>query len=171
MPYKWPADTDFALGNSTSSTVTCPACGRMMHICDHRYRRIHTLEGPVQLVCKLNHCPDPDCPGHAKTKSPEHRSHDRPTALGDRLGRLLLDWASPVRSTLAIPHPIRAPRRLRDQALRRCHRQVHPSLPGDARRTSARSPRPCVANTNRSMRSCSRSTGCNPRRDTRPSTS
>ena len=43
----------------------------MMHICDHRYRRFHTLEGPVQLVCKLNHCPDRHCPGHAKTKSPE----------------------------------------------------------------------------------------------------
>jgi hypothetical protein len=43
----------------------------MMHICDHRYRRVHTLDGPVQLICKLNHCPDPTCPGHAKTKSPE----------------------------------------------------------------------------------------------------
>jgi hypothetical protein len=43
----------------------------MMHICDHRYRRFHTLEGPVQMICKLNHCPDPACPGHAKTKSPE----------------------------------------------------------------------------------------------------
>ena len=43
----------------------------MMHICDHRYRRFHTLSGPVELVCKLNHCPDPCCPGHAKTKSPE----------------------------------------------------------------------------------------------------
>jgi hypothetical protein len=41
-----------------------------MHICDHRSRYIHTLEGPVELVCKLNHCPDPDCPGHARTKSP-----------------------------------------------------------------------------------------------------
>jgi hypothetical protein len=43
----------------------------MMHICDHRYRHFYTLDGPVELVCKLNHCPDPDCPGHAKTKSPE----------------------------------------------------------------------------------------------------
>jgi hypothetical protein len=42
-----------------------------MYVCDHRYRRVHTLEGPVQLVCKLNHCPDPRCPGHARTKSPE----------------------------------------------------------------------------------------------------
>ena len=43
----------------------------MMHICDHRYRHFHTLTGPVELVCKLNHCPVPDCPGHARTKSPE----------------------------------------------------------------------------------------------------
>jgi len=43
----------------------------MMHICDHRYRRFHTLDGPVQLICKLNHCPDRACPGHARTKSPE----------------------------------------------------------------------------------------------------
>ena len=42
-----------------------------MYICDHRHRRFHTLEGPLQLVCKLNHCPDPHCPGHATTKSPE----------------------------------------------------------------------------------------------------
>jgi hypothetical protein len=42
-----------------------------MYICDHRYRRFFTLDGPVQLVCKLNHCPDPRCPGHARTKSPE----------------------------------------------------------------------------------------------------
>jgi len=42
-----------------------------MYICDHRYRHIHTLQGPVELVCKLNHCPDPHCAGHTKTKSPE----------------------------------------------------------------------------------------------------
>jgi hypothetical protein len=71
MPYKWPADTDFALWELDVIDRVCPTCGRMMYICDHRYRRLHTLEGPVQLVCKLNHCPDPRCPGHAKTKSPE----------------------------------------------------------------------------------------------------
>jgi len=71
MPYKWPADTDFALWELDVIDRACPACGRMMYICDHRYRRLHTLEGPVQLVCKLNHCPDRLCPGHARTKSPE----------------------------------------------------------------------------------------------------
>jgi hypothetical protein len=64
-------DTDFALCELDVLDRTCPVCGRMMHICDHRYRRFHTLDGPVQLICKLNHCPDPACPGHAKTKSPE----------------------------------------------------------------------------------------------------
>jgi hypothetical protein len=71
MAYHWPADTDFARWELDVLDRSCPACGRMMHICDHRYRRFHTLAGPVQLVCKLNHCPDPACPGHTKTKSPE----------------------------------------------------------------------------------------------------
>jgi hypothetical protein len=71
MPYAWPEDTDFALWELDVLDRDCPACGRLMYVCDHRYRRIHTLDGPVQLICKLNHCPDPRCPGHARTKSPE----------------------------------------------------------------------------------------------------
>lgn len=71
MPYIWPEDTDFASWELDVFDRDCPVCGRMMYVCDHRYRRFHTLEGPVELVCKLNHCPDPTCPGHAKTKSPE----------------------------------------------------------------------------------------------------
>ena len=71
MPYDWPEDTDFALWELDVLERSCPTCGRMMHVCDHRYRRFHTLQGPVELLCRLDHCPDPDCPGHAKTKSPE----------------------------------------------------------------------------------------------------
>jgi hypothetical protein len=71
MPYHWPADTDFALWELDVLDRACPACGRMMHVCDHRYRHLHTLDGPVELICKLNHCPDPPCPGHAKTHGPE----------------------------------------------------------------------------------------------------
>ena len=71
MSYQWPGDTDFAVWELDVLDRNCAVCGRMMHICDHRYRRFHTLDGPVQLICKLNHCPDPACPGHAKTKSPE----------------------------------------------------------------------------------------------------
>ncbi len=71
MPHHWPADTDFALLELDVLDRDCPFCGRLMHICDHRYRHFHSLEGPVELVCKLNHCPDVACQGHAKTKSPE----------------------------------------------------------------------------------------------------
>ena len=71
MPHRWPADTDYSVWELDVLDRDCTSCGRMMHICDHRYRHFFTLEGPVKLVCKLNHCPDPDCPGHAKTKSPE----------------------------------------------------------------------------------------------------
>src|SRR3954454_19630038 len=71
MPYAWPADTDFALWELGVLDRDCPACGHLMYVCDHRYRRIHTLDGPVELICKLNHCPDPRCPGHTKTRSPE----------------------------------------------------------------------------------------------------
>jgi hypothetical protein len=71
MPYHWPADTDYALWELDVLDRDCPHCGRRMYICDHRYRHLHTLEGPVELVCRLNHCPDPRCPGHSKTKSPE----------------------------------------------------------------------------------------------------
>ena len=71
MPYQWAKDTDFVVWELDVLDRSCPACGRMMHICDHRYRRFHTLEGPVQLICKLNHCPDPACPGHVRTRSPE----------------------------------------------------------------------------------------------------
>jgi len=71
MPYDWPEETDFALWELDVLDRKCSGCGRMMHVCDHRSRRFHTLQGPVELLCRLDRCPDPDCPGHTKTKSPE----------------------------------------------------------------------------------------------------
>jgi hypothetical protein len=71
MAYRWPTETAFTRLELDVLDRDCPVCGRRMYVCDHRSRRLHTLDGPVQLVCKLNHCPDPDCPGHTKTKSPE----------------------------------------------------------------------------------------------------
>jgi hypothetical protein len=71
MPYHWPEETDFASWELDVLDRTCPTCGRRMHVCDHRYRRFHTLGGPVELLCRLDRCPDPDCPGHARTRSPE----------------------------------------------------------------------------------------------------
>jgi hypothetical protein len=74
MAFTWPKDAEFTPWELDVIDRDCPSCGRMMHICDHRERRLYTLDGPVELICKLNHCPDRNCPGHAKTKSPEQES-------------------------------------------------------------------------------------------------
>src|SRR4051794_13981757 len=74
MPFTWPKHLDFTPWELDVIDRDCPSCGRMMPICDHRQRRFYTLDGPFELICKLNHCPDPHCPGHAKTKSPEQES-------------------------------------------------------------------------------------------------
>ncbi len=74
MAFIWSNDLEFTPWELDVIDRGCPSCGRMMHICDHRQRRLYTLDGPVQLICKLNHCPDPHCPGHARTKSPEQES-------------------------------------------------------------------------------------------------
>jgi hypothetical protein len=71
MPYRWPEETDFALWELDVLDRSCSACGRTMYVCDHRHHHIFCLDGPAHLVCKLNHCPDPRCPGHHRTVSPE----------------------------------------------------------------------------------------------------
>ena len=44
MSYRWPADTNFTLLELDVLDRDCPVCGRRMHICDHRHRRLHTLQ-------------------------------------------------------------------------------------------------------------------------------
>ena len=134
MPYQWPKGTDFALWELDVLDRDCTVCGHRMYICDHRYRHFHTLEGPVELVCKLNQLPRSPMSRAHQDEEPRTGSHDRSTELGDRLGRLLLDWTSTVFAPhVDSAHSIRTAGRLRDQALGRCHRQVHSALPGDAR--------------------------------------
>ena len=41
---------------------SCEHCGATLHVCDHRFHRIHTLQGPVELPCRLAHCSDCLCP-------------------------------------------------------------------------------------------------------------
>ena len=49
----------------------------------------------MELVCKLNHCPDPHFAGQART-SPGTRNRHRAAQRGDRLGRSVLDRTSPL---------------------------------------------------------------------------
>jgi len=70
MRFRWPADTVFTQRILTVEQETCLHCQRPLHICDHRTHRIYSLDGPVEIICKLAHCPDRTCPGHAHTQSP-----------------------------------------------------------------------------------------------------
>jgi hypothetical protein len=66
-PHIWPAETTFRTVELVAEDRHCPSCQRWMTICDHRHRRLFTLEGPVHLVCKLVHCPEPTCRSRPRT--------------------------------------------------------------------------------------------------------
>src|SRR5258708_35743872 len=70
MGYHWPTDTVFTQRLLTVEQPVCDGCQRRLHVCDHRLHRIHTLQGPVEIVCKLAHCPDPDDPAAHRTLTP-----------------------------------------------------------------------------------------------------
>ena len=41
-----------------------------MHVCDHRYHHLWTLQGPTQVVNRLVRCPEPSCESRGRTFSP-----------------------------------------------------------------------------------------------------
>lgn len=71
MPYRWPADTIFTHLELHVEDRWCQTCGCRLSVCDHRHRRLFTLNGPLYVVCKLAHCPARLCPAHPRTISPE----------------------------------------------------------------------------------------------------
>src|SRR5215470_11128327 len=70
MRYRWPADTAFTRRVLTVEQEACALCHHALHVCDHRFHRIFTLDGPVEIVAKLARCPDPACPAHHRTLRP-----------------------------------------------------------------------------------------------------
>src|SRR3954452_6328476 len=70
MRYRWPENTQFNQVVLSVEQEVCSLCQRNLHICDHRFHPILSLQGPLQLVCKLAHCPDPCCAAHCRTLSP-----------------------------------------------------------------------------------------------------
>ena len=71
MSHHWPRGVALARVVLDVEDRICGECAGMMCVCDHRYRRIFTLQGAWQLVCKLVHCPNPVCVGRHQTFSPE----------------------------------------------------------------------------------------------------
>src|SRR5467141_3084336 len=71
MAYRWPAGTAFKRITLDVEDCWCPVCDRHMHVCDHRYHHLWTLEGPTQVVNRLVRCPDASCASRGHTFSPE----------------------------------------------------------------------------------------------------
>src|SRR5467141_2020152 len=71
MAYRWPAGTAFKRIDMDVEDRACPVCACYMHVCDHRYHHLWTLEGPTQVVNRLVRCPDASCASRGHTFSPE----------------------------------------------------------------------------------------------------
>src|SRR4051812_36154095 len=70
MRSPWPEDTAFRRLVLDVESESCEQCGAVLHVCDHRFHHIHTLQGPVELVCRLAHCSARLCPLRCQTLSP-----------------------------------------------------------------------------------------------------
>lgn len=70
MRFRWPEGTVFRRLALDVEPTHCGRCGRRLHICAHRRHRFYTLQGPVELCCRLAHCPDRACPSRPHTLSP-----------------------------------------------------------------------------------------------------
>lgn len=114
MRHRWPDGIVFTHKILVPEDRVCPRCGRHMHICDHRRHPFYTLEGPVELLCKLVHCPDKACQDHSHTHSPLAETGVLVAAGGeakvaspeqakrplDEAGDVVLDYCSAVRGIL-----------------------------------------------------------------------
>lgn len=85
MRFRWPQGTVFRGVVLDSPQRRCVSCGGPLYACSHRSRRIHTLQGPTQLCCRIRHCADPGCPSRPGTVSP-------PDELSLALPGWLIGW-------------------------------------------------------------------------------
>src|SRR5215831_4854437 len=86
MAYRWPAGTVFNRLTLDVEDRSCPVCSRSMHVCDHRYHHLWTLQGATQVINRLVRCPDPACESRGRTFSPE-------AELSISMPRWCLGWA------------------------------------------------------------------------------
>jgi hypothetical protein len=70
MRYRWAKGMEFQRVLLDVERAACRRCGKPLHVCAHRSHRIHTLKGPVELLCRLAHCSDITCPERGRTESP-----------------------------------------------------------------------------------------------------
>jgi hypothetical protein len=70
MRFRWPQDTVFRHVVLDAEQQRCVRCAGPLHVCAHRFHRIYTLQGPLELCCRLKHCADPVCPSRPTILNP-----------------------------------------------------------------------------------------------------
>jgi hypothetical protein len=70
MRFCWAPDTVFRRIVLDAEQRRCAHCAGPLHVCCHRLHRVHTLQGPMELCCRLKHCADPACASRPATLSP-----------------------------------------------------------------------------------------------------
>lgn len=70
MRSRWPQGTAFRRVVLDAEQQCCACCGGSLHVCSRRLRRLHTLQGPIELCCRLKRCADPACTSRPGTLSP-----------------------------------------------------------------------------------------------------
>lgn len=71
MSHHWPSETAFERVELKVLDRVCRKCGRRMHVCGRRERRLFTMRGPLELRLEIVHCPDPSCAGYDCFVNPE----------------------------------------------------------------------------------------------------
>lgn len=118
LPHIWPTGSrlpDVVL-SPTEDERRCPGCVCRREICDHRFHRVETFDGPVRLVVRLLRCPDRGCSTAGKTFAPIAEGALAPPRwivdwkvfawIGHR--RFARHWSvSQIRNELADAHSIR----------------------------------------------------------------
>jgi hypothetical protein len=85
MRFRWPQGTVFRRVVLDAEQRHCVRCGGPLHVCSHRLHRLYTLQGPLELCCRLKHCADPACASRPATLSP-------PAELSLTLPGWLIGW-------------------------------------------------------------------------------
>ncbi len=90
MPSKWAEDITFKEVILQVDEKTCHVCGNNVVIRNDRIHHIHSLEGPLKLVCKGACCTNECCPKRGTLLNPKSElSITRPRW---RMGWDLLLW-------------------------------------------------------------------------------
>lgn len=60
----WPEGTEFKAIVLEPEQGCCTLCGHRFYVCYHKNRRLRSLEGPLQVISKIRHCPVRLCDGY-----------------------------------------------------------------------------------------------------------